>query len=84
MSSFSKFHCDIQLSWYGDGLLVGQLGVCRSAGKSFSLLHSVQTGSRAQQATYPVGIGGAFTGIKVKNGGAIPPLPIHLHGIVFN
>jgi hypothetical protein len=53
--------------------------------RDFSLLHSVQTGSAAHTASYPMG-----TGIKrprceaghsppasaeVENGGAIPPLP---------
>jgi hypothetical protein len=58
--------------------------------QDFSLLHSVQAGSGAHTASYPMGIGGSFTGGKrqgreadrsppssaeVKNGGAIPPLP---------
>jgi hypothetical protein len=59
-------------------------------GKKFSLLLSVQTGSRAHPASYPIGTGGSFPGGKaargvklttppssaeVKNGGVVPPLP---------
>jgi hypothetical protein len=68
-------------------------------GKRFSLLHSVQTGSEAYPASYPVGTEGSSPGVKrpgreidhsfpssaeVINGGAIPPLPVRLHGIVLN
>jgi hypothetical protein len=31
-------------------------------GKIFSLLHSVQTGSEADPASYPMGTGGSFRG----------------------
>jgi hypothetical protein len=56
----------------------------------FSLLHSVQTGSGAHPASYPIGSRGALPGAKrpgreadhssptsaeVKDGGAIPPVP---------
>jgi hypothetical protein len=66
-------------------------GVRFSAGaKELSLLHSIQTGSGAHPASYPMGTGGFFPGLKqpgceyhhappcsadVMNGGAIPPLP---------
>jgi hypothetical protein len=67
--------------------------------RDFSLLHSVQTGSRAHPVSYPVGTGALSSevnrpgrethhsppsGAEVKNGGAIPPLPIRLHGVVLN
>jgi hypothetical protein len=57
--------------------------------QDFSLLHSVQTGSGAHPAPYPMDTGGASPGVKlpgheadhsppfsadVKNGRAIPPL----------
>jgi hypothetical protein len=55
----------------------------------FFLMHSVQTGSGAHPASYPMGTGAISLGVKlqgreadnspsnaeVKNGGAIPPLP---------
>jgi hypothetical protein len=44
---------------------------------NFSLVHSVQTGSKAQPVSYPMGTGGCFPGNKaaeVKKGGAIPSL----------
>jgi hypothetical protein len=56
-------------------------------------IYSVKTGSGAHIASYPVGTGGTFPGVKrsgreayhslssgaeVKNGGATPPLPILL------
>jgi hypothetical protein len=59
-------------------------------GPKMPLVHSVQTDSGAQPASYPMGIGGSFLGVKrpgrkvnhstpssakVKNGGARPPLP---------
>jgi hypothetical protein len=59
-------------------------------GQDPSLLHSVQTDSGAHTASYPVGTGGDFRGLKrpgseadhsppsstkVKNGGAVTPLP---------
>jgi hypothetical protein len=54
-----------------------------------SLFHGIQTSSGAHPASYPMGTGGSFPGVKwqgheadhslpssaeVKNGGAIPPL----------
>jgi hypothetical protein len=63
----------------------------------FSMFHSVQTGSGAQAASYPMGTRGSFPGdkrqgreadhsplpcAKCKNGGAIPPLPIRHRGVV--
>jgi hypothetical protein len=64
-------------------------GIQFPAGVRFSLLHSVQSGSGAHPASYPLGTGGSFPGGKtagawswppppsaeVKNGWAIPPLP---------
>jgi hypothetical protein len=67
--------------------------------RNFSLLHNVQTSYRANTATYIMVTGHCFTGVKwlgheadhsflssaeVDNGGAIPPLPIHHHGVVLN
>jgi hypothetical protein len=58
--------------------------------KTFSLLHSVQTGTQAHPASYPIGTGAISPGVKrpgreadhsppssaeVNNGGAIPPPP---------
>jgi hypothetical protein len=58
--------------------------------REFSLLRRVQTYSGAHPASYPMGTGGSFPGVKrlgskndrsplpgveVMNGGAIPPLP---------
>jgi hypothetical protein len=62
-----------------------------SAGeRDFSLLQSIYTSSEAHRASYPMGTRGSFprsrqtgheadhsspSNAKVKNGGAIPPLP---------
>jgi hypothetical protein len=58
--------------------------------RNFVLLHSVQTGSKAHLASYPMSTGSTFPGVKrsgreadhslpssakVKDGGAMPPLP---------
>jgi hypothetical protein len=63
------------------------------------LLHSVQTGSGAHPASYPMSTKSCFPEVKrsgrqadhslassagAKNGGAIPLLPICLHGAVLN
>jgi hypothetical protein len=60
-----------------------------SGAKDFTLLHFVQTGSKAHPASYSLGTEDFFTGVKlpghetehsppssavIKNGGAIPPL----------
>jgi hypothetical protein len=81
----------------GYGLDDQDLIPCR--GKRFSSLHSVQTGSGAYLAFYPVGTGALSQGVKrqgreanysppssaeVKNDGDIPPVPIRLHGVVLN
>jgi hypothetical protein len=65
----------------------------------FSLLHVVQTGSCAHPASYPMVPVVISSGVKrprrkadhspptsaeTKNGGAILPLPICLHGILLN
>jgi hypothetical protein len=69
-----------------------------SLGSNFPLYY-VWTGFGAHPASYSMGTGGSFPGVKrlgreadrsppssakVKNGGAIPPLPTCLHGIVLN
>jgi hypothetical protein len=46
---------------YSDGLHAGRLGFdSRQRKRDFSLLHSVQAGSRAHRASYSVGTGGYF------------------------
>jgi hypothetical protein len=65
----------------------------------FSLLRSVQTGSGTHSASYPIGTGGSFLGVKpprreadhttpssteVKNGGIYLHSPIYLHGVLIN
>jgi hypothetical protein len=58
------------------------IGVRFPAGASFSLIHRIQTDSRAHPASYPTGKMAHCPGVKrlgrakVKNGGAIPPLPL--------
>jgi hypothetical protein len=67
--------------------------------RDFSLLHSVQARSESTQPPIQWGPGALSPGIKrpgleadhsspsseeVKNGGAIPPLPIRLYGVVLN
>jgi hypothetical protein len=67
--------------------------------QGFSLLRSVQAGSGALPASYPIGTGGLSLGVKrqeresdhsppssaeVKNGRAIPPPATCIHGIVLN
>jgi hypothetical protein len=64
------------------------------AGQDFFLFHSVQTISGAYTACYPMGTWDSFPEVKrpgreadpsppsttkIKNGGAIPPLPICLY-----
>jgi hypothetical protein len=58
--------------------------------RDFLVSHNVQTGSGAHPASYPVGTIGSFPGravdhspsysAEIKNGGAIPPLPIDFYG----
>jgi hypothetical protein len=67
--------------------------------RDFSLLYHIQITSEAHPASYPIGLGALFVGVKqpgceahhlppssakVKDGGAIPPFDIHLHGMVLN
>jgi hypothetical protein len=69
------------------------------SGARLLLLHSIQIGSDAHPASYPMGTEGFSPGVKqpgreannsppssteVKNGGAIPPLPICHHGVMLN
>jgi hypothetical protein len=69
-------------------------------GKSFFLLHSVQTDSGAHSAFYLMGIGGSFQGTKAAQGVKLTTylclvprsrmvelyihFPIRLHGVVLN
>jgi hypothetical protein len=73
-----KFHC---LSGTGIALSVYRWATSWKAGVRFptgtiyfSLLHSIQTGSGARPASYPMGSGGSSS-VEVKNSRAIPPLP---------
>jgi hypothetical protein len=50
----------------------------------FSVLHSVQTGAGVHPASHPMGTRGPPSSAEVKKGGAIPPPPIRLHGVVLN
>jgi hypothetical protein len=75
-------------------------GVRHLAGvRNFSLLHSIQTGFGAHSASNLMGTGDSpavskrsgceayhslQSSAEVKNGGAIPPLPIHLYGVGLN
>jgi hypothetical protein len=56
-----------QRSRYSDWLRAGRPRIRSSSqkeGQKFSLLHSVQTGSEAHPASYPMGTGGSFPGGK--------------------
>jgi hypothetical protein len=74
-----------QLSRYSDGLRARRPGFDSQKRQVFSLLHSVQTGSGAHPASYPMCTGVKRLGreadhlnpssAEVKNGGAIPPFP---------
>jgi hypothetical protein len=51
--------------WYSSGLRDGWAGVRVPAGAgNFSLHHRVQTGSGVHKASYPMGTGGFFPGVK--------------------
>jgi hypothetical protein len=63
--------------------------------RDLSLLQSVQTVSGAHPSSYPMGTGRVMrarceahhsppSSVEVKNGGAIPPLPVSIHGMVLN
>jgi hypothetical protein len=54
-----------QLDRYSDRLQAGWLGFGSWQGQDFSLLHSINTGSRAHPASYPVGTVGSFLSGKV-------------------
>jgi hypothetical protein len=84
------FRIIVLSSRYSDELRAGRPGFDSRQGQDFSRLHNVQTGSGAHPATYPMGTGAIFPGVKrqgreadhsptssaeVKNGGAIPPIP---------
>jgi hypothetical protein len=82
------------MSSYTVGLATGYRldgrGSVPGRGTDFSILHSAHTGSGSHPASYPMGTGALFLGIKrpgteadhsppssaeVKKAGAIPPLP---------
>jgi hypothetical protein len=70
---------------YIDGQQAGWRGFDSRQGQDFSLFCSVQNGSGAHPASYPISSGGFFSGGKadhsppssaeVKNSGTVPPLP---------
>jgi hypothetical protein len=65
----------IDTGWGMDGW-----GLIPGRGKNISLLHSQLTGSGVHLASFSMGIEGSFPGVKrpiakVRNGGAVPPLP---------
>jgi hypothetical protein len=77
-------------SRYSDGLRAGRPGFDSRQRQNVSLLYSVQAGSGAHPASYPMGIGAISPGVKrqgreadhsppsnvvVRNCGAITPLP---------
>jgi hypothetical protein len=83
-------HLNMWDSRYRHGLRTGRRG---------SIPGRVQTVSGAHPASYPRGSWGSCPGVKrparetdhlptsnaeVKNGGAVPPFPIYIHGIVLN
>jgi hypothetical protein len=53
-----------QLNLYSEGLRTGWQAFYSRQGQDFSLLRSLQTGSEAHPASYPVGTGGSFLGGK--------------------
>jgi hypothetical protein len=50
--------------WCLDGLRTGQPGLDSRQGQDVSLLHNVQTGSGAHPGSYPMSIGGSYSGCK--------------------
>jgi hypothetical protein len=77
----------------------GRPGFYSQRGHDFSLLHSFKTGSGAHPASHKILPGALYPEAKrlgrdadhslpsnaeVTNGGAIPPLPIRLHGVLLN
>jgi hypothetical protein len=57
-----------KLSGYTAGYGLDSRGSIPGRGKRFSLLHSVQTGSGAHPASYPMGTAGDFPGGKADWG----------------
>jgi hypothetical protein len=53
-----------ELCRYSDWLWGGRPELTSRQGKDFSLLHSVQPGSGAHPASYPMGTGGSFSWVK--------------------
>jgi hypothetical protein len=83
----------LQISRYSDSLRGWTAEVRFPAGsRDISLFHSVQIGSGVLSASFPLGTGALPPGREadhslpstaaVKNDGAIPPLPMGLHGKV--
>jgi hypothetical protein len=68
--SFDVYYQIIGIAQYSHGLWAGWPGCDSQQGQIFSLLHSVQTGSGAQPASYPVGTGSYFLGCEADH---LPP-----------
>jgi hypothetical protein len=111
---FLIFNCCMCLFWSKVVSAVKQVGIAQTvywqvtgwvvwvrfpAVQDFSILHSIQTGSGAQPASYPMGSRGSFPRVKwqgceadhsppfsakVKNGEPYLHFPICLHGMVLN
>jgi hypothetical protein len=87
-------------SRYSNGLDDRGVGVRFPTGVRYcSLVHNFQTRTGAHSASHTMSTGAVSPGVQrqgreadhspsfgaeVKNGGAIPPLPIRLHGVVLN
>jgi hypothetical protein len=55
----------LDIRWYSIGLRAGWSEVrVQVRGRNFSLHHRAQTGSGAKPASYPMGVGGSFSGGK--------------------
>jgi hypothetical protein len=54
----------LQLSWYIDGLRVGQSEFVSQKRKGFSVLHNFQNGAEAHRVSYPTGTGALFLRLK--------------------
>jgi hypothetical protein len=77
---------------HGRGSILGR-------SKRFSVLCSIQTGSGPHSSSYPIAAGAVSpcvkrhwieadntppSSVEIKNGGAIPPIPIRLYGMVLD
>jgi hypothetical protein len=63
-AEIQRVFLSLQCLWHLGGLRAGQLGLDSQQGQDVSLLPNVQTGSGAHPASYPLSIGGSFSGGK--------------------